>query len=229
MVARTGYKRDFLLAGQWFPKVGVWWKGQWNCHQFHASTEFFADYGTYDVNITLPSSFHFGSTGVVTGEKQNGDGTKTVSAHAEDVHDFAWTADPRYVVTEESVQFALREEGHSDSYAARARGCHQALPAGPQGHHAEVRSLVRREPGQVRKEAALSGQSRVTWERLVRAGDRERACRLSLEGRGAREKGLALWARPTHDSRRTNRQGLFEDRALLVTISGPLEGSHSLV
>ncbi len=25
VIARTGYKRTFLLAGQWFPKVGVWW------------------------------------------------------------------------------------------------------------------------------------------------------------------------------------------------------------
>jgi hypothetical protein len=103
VIARTGYKRDFLMAGQWFPKVGVWWKGQWNCHQFHASTEFFADFGTYDVNLTIPKSYHFGSTGEVTGEKANGDGTKTVSAHAEDVHDFAWTVDPRYVVTEDEV------------------------------------------------------------------------------------------------------------------------------
>ena len=34
-LARTGWKRDFLLGGQWFPKVGVWWHGAWNCHQFH--------------------------------------------------------------------------------------------------------------------------------------------------------------------------------------------------
>ena len=27
VIARTGYKRTFLLAGQWFPKVGVWWHG----------------------------------------------------------------------------------------------------------------------------------------------------------------------------------------------------------
>lgn len=44
-LARTGWKRDFLLAGQWFPKVGVWWRGAWNCHQFHGATEFFADFG----------------------------------------------------------------------------------------------------------------------------------------------------------------------------------------
>src|SRR5271157_5724671 len=54
---RTGYKRTFLLARQWFPKVGVWWHGAWNCHQFHALTEFFADFGTYDVKITLPKNY----------------------------------------------------------------------------------------------------------------------------------------------------------------------------
>ena len=106
VVARTGYKRDFLLAAQWFPKVGVWWKGAWNCHQFHSQTEFFADYGTYDVTLTVPENFPFGSTGVVTSEKKNGDGTRTLTVRAEDVHDFAWTVDPRYKVIEDSVQLS---------------------------------------------------------------------------------------------------------------------------
>ena len=98
VVARTGYKRTFLLAGQWFPKVGVWWHGAWNCHQFHALTEFFADFGTYDVRITLPKDYVIGATGVQTSDTGNGNGTKTVAFHAEDVHDFAWTADPNFKV-----------------------------------------------------------------------------------------------------------------------------------
>ena len=100
VVARTGYKRTFLLAGQWFPKIGVWWHGTWNCHQFHAMTEFFADFGTYDVKITLPENYVIGATGVQTGDRDNGNGTKTVTFHAEDVHDFAWTADPNFKVIE---------------------------------------------------------------------------------------------------------------------------------
>jgi hypothetical protein len=98
VVARTGYKRTFLLAGQWFPKVGVWWNGAWNCHQFHAMTEFFADFGTYDVKVTLPKDYIIGATGVQTSDTDNGNGTKTVAYHAEDVHDFAWTADPNFKV-----------------------------------------------------------------------------------------------------------------------------------
>jgi hypothetical protein len=100
VVARTGYKRDFILAGQWFPKVGVWWQGQWNCHQFHQNTEFFADFGVYNVNVTVPENFVFGATGTLVSEKKNGDGTKTMTYHAEDVHDFAWTADPHYKIVE---------------------------------------------------------------------------------------------------------------------------------
>lgn len=103
VIARTGYKHDFLLAGQWFPKVGVWWKGQWNCHQFHRNTEFFADFGTYDVAITLPKNFIIGATGTEVSDKPNKDGTRTVRFHAEDVHDFAWTASPEFKVVDARV------------------------------------------------------------------------------------------------------------------------------
>ncbi len=124
VIARTGYKRTFLLAGQWFPKVGVWWHGAWNCHQFHALTEFFADFGTYDVNITLPKSYIIGATGVQTGETQNADETKTVAFHAEDVHDFAWTADPNFKVVDSEFDGSvgavkvrlLTYEGHKSSW-----------------------------------------------------------------------------------------------------------------
>ena len=124
VIARTGYKRTFLLAGQWFPKVGVWWHGAWNCHQFHAMTEFFADFGTYDVKVTLPKSYVIGATGVQTGETQNADGTKTVAFHAEDVHDFAWTADPNFKVVNSQFDGSvggvkirlLTYEGHKSSW-----------------------------------------------------------------------------------------------------------------
>lgn len=103
--ARTGYYQNFYMLGQWFPKIGVYesagqryaTKGQWNCHQFHANTEFYADYGIYDVTMTVPRDYIVGATGLQSGEKDNGDGTKSVMYHAEDVHDFAWTASPTYL------------------------------------------------------------------------------------------------------------------------------------
>ncbi|HSM12608.1 MAG TPA: M1 family metallopeptidase [Thermoanaerobaculia bacterium] len=106
--ARTGYADDFFMVGQWFPKLGVYEpagtrgreSGGWNCHQFHAHSEFYADYGSYEVEITLPSRFVVGATGRRTGELDNGDGTTTYVYRQDDVHDFAWTADPDYVLVE---------------------------------------------------------------------------------------------------------------------------------
>lgn len=100
--ARTGYKRDFFMVAQWFPKVGVWWHGAWNCHQFHDSTEFFADFGTYDVKLTVPQNYVLGSSGEELASVNNPDGTKTLTLHAEDVHDFAWTANPNFRVVEDT-------------------------------------------------------------------------------------------------------------------------------
>ncbi len=102
--ARSGWKRDFVLGGQWFPKVGVWWHGAWNCHQYHSTSEFFADFGVYDVKLTVPQYEVVGASGVKVGEVSNSDSTKTVTYHGDDIHDFAWTASPRYKVREAVYQ-----------------------------------------------------------------------------------------------------------------------------
>jgi len=102
VVERTGYKRNFFMVGQWFPKVGVWWHGAWNCHQFHSTSEFFADFGTFDVKTTVPANYVLGSTGDPVASVNNPDGTKTVTWHAEDIHDFSWTASPDFHLVEDS-------------------------------------------------------------------------------------------------------------------------------
>jgi aminopeptidase N len=98
--ARTGYAGDpaapFFMVGQWFPKLGVWEDGAWNAHPFHANAEFYADFGDYDVAITLPTGYVTGGTGLDVSTTDNGDGTQTVRYQAEDVIDFAWTASFRF-------------------------------------------------------------------------------------------------------------------------------------
>jgi len=96
-VARTGYIDDVYFIAQWFPKLGVLEDAGWNTHQFHSATEFFSDFGVYDVRITVPSPFIVGATGRQTARTDNGDGTTTHRYHGEDVHDFAWTASPDYI------------------------------------------------------------------------------------------------------------------------------------
>jgi len=107
--ARTGFSDDYFFVGQWFPKLGVYepagqryaQKGQWNCHQFHLNSEFYANHSVYNVDITLPSKYVVGSCGIQQAEKDNGDGTKTLKIRAEDIVDFAWTASPRFKVAED--------------------------------------------------------------------------------------------------------------------------------
>ena len=96
--ARTGYKGAFTMVGQWFPKVGVRVGApgfeRWHCPPFHMHTEFFADFGTYDVDLTVPDTHVVAATGVLVEVKDNGDRTRTLRYRAEDVHDFAWAIDP---------------------------------------------------------------------------------------------------------------------------------------
>ena len=106
-IARSGYKRDFIMGAQWFPKIGVLWHGAWNCHQYHSDTEFFSDFGTYNVNLTLPQSYIVGASGIQTGEQSNSDGTTTLSFRGEDIHDFAWAASPHFQVFDDTFVNSL--------------------------------------------------------------------------------------------------------------------------
>jgi len=104
-VARNGWKRDFIMGGQWYPKPGVFWHGAWNCHQYHATTEFFSDFATFNVNLTLPRRYVVGASGVPTGEfvnppVQGQEATKTISFYGEDIGDFAFAASPHFTVTD---------------------------------------------------------------------------------------------------------------------------------
>ena len=105
--ARTGFVRDYFLVGQWYPKIGVYEPagmrgraaGGWNCHTFHAESEFYADFGNFDVTITVPSRFIVGAVGKRVSEEKKGDLTTYRYVQA-NVHDFAWTADPRFRVVD---------------------------------------------------------------------------------------------------------------------------------
>jgi len=96
-VARTGVIGNFYFIAQWFPKLGVLQDAGWNCHQFHAGTEFFSDYGVYDVSLTVPRDWIVGATGIERERRDNPDATRRHRFVQEDVHDFAWTTSPDYI------------------------------------------------------------------------------------------------------------------------------------
>ncbi len=105
-IARCGHSKDFYLFCHWFPQLGVFepnksGKWDWNCHQFFRSTEFYADFGVYDVHITADKKFIMGASGCLVDEKDNENGTITRHYHVEDVIDFAWSVYPRFTVQED--------------------------------------------------------------------------------------------------------------------------------
>jgi Peptidase family M1 domain len=107
VIARTGARGDFVVAAQWFPEIGVFEaagvRGRttagWDVHQFHARSEFYADFGSYDVTLRLPRRYRgkIGATGSLVSEEMEGD--EVVARFVQKgVHDFAWAADPRFEV-----------------------------------------------------------------------------------------------------------------------------------
>jgi hypothetical protein len=92
VIERTGYRDSFHMVGQWFPKLArLEPDGNWAHFPFHHLSEFYADFGTYDVTIDVPQAFTIGATGPVV--ERHVEGGRLVERHVQsDIHDFAWTA-----------------------------------------------------------------------------------------------------------------------------------------
>jgi hypothetical protein len=102
--ARTGTIGSYFFIAQWFPKIGVLEDDGWNAHQFHAATEFFADFGAYDVTLTVPAGWTVGATGRQQSIVDNGNGTASHRYVEADVHGFAWTTSPDFVERRERFE-----------------------------------------------------------------------------------------------------------------------------
>jgi len=112
VVERTGWWGDFNLVAQWFPKIAVLelpgergaTQVQWNAHEFHFNSEFYADFGNFDVRLTVPSGYTVGAVGALQDEPvQQGD-RATYHFVQGDVHDFAWVAAKGYKTLDDSWQ-----------------------------------------------------------------------------------------------------------------------------
>ena len=123
--ARTGAIGNFFFLAQWFPKLGVLQDDGWNCHQFHATTEFFSDYGVYDVSLTVPAGWVVGATGA---ERSRVATTATAPTthryYQEDVHDFAWTTSPDFIERSDRFEPAGTIAGDASPRSRRSScGC----------------------------------------------------------------------------------------------------------
>lgn len=111
---RYGYYGDHYDVGNWYPTPVVYDREGWHLHQ-HIDNEFYQEWGDFRVDIRVPKGFILGATGnLLNPEKalrdtsasvrewyrENPSDTSTTlwKFSAPRVHDFAWTADPGYVL-----------------------------------------------------------------------------------------------------------------------------------
>jgi len=109
-----GDRIDFTMT-QWYPKIAEYDERGWHADPY-VNREFYAPYGSFDVEITLPAAYTIGATGQLQNPNEIGHGyafdgsgtwrpgddppdadSLTWHFRAENVHDFAWSADPDYV------------------------------------------------------------------------------------------------------------------------------------
>jgi hypothetical protein len=100
VVARTGWFDSFHLVGQWYPKIGVLelpgergaTEPRWNCHEFHLNSEFYADFGSYSLEVIVPAQYKVGASGQLI-ENPTTDAAGTHHRYqVDDVHDVVFTA-----------------------------------------------------------------------------------------------------------------------------------------
>ncbi|GAB4379087.1 MAG: M1 family metallopeptidase [Salibacteraceae bacterium] len=114
MIRRTGRMNsegiEYTMT-QWYPKLAVFDKHGWNADPY-IGREFYGDFGSFDVSITLPAAYTVAGTGVLVNAKEIGHGYSDAKPEndrltwrfkAENVHDFAWAADRDYLHTTAQV------------------------------------------------------------------------------------------------------------------------------
>jgi len=128
--SRLGHTGQAYFISQWFPKPAVYDRKGWHPMPYLDLGEFYSEIGSYDVNVTLPKNYVVMGTGNILDESENRwldslaaidtsllnvhvkkpDSTprsseewKTIRFHEDNVHDFAWFADKRWIVRKDSV------------------------------------------------------------------------------------------------------------------------------
>ncbi len=119
--SRLGHIGESYQISQWFPKPAVYDQSGWHEMSYLDQGEFYSEFGSYDVSITLPDNYIVGATGELENASEiamltqlsldtawmkkdfkkesefpvSSKQTKTLRYTADNVHDFAWFADKR--------------------------------------------------------------------------------------------------------------------------------------
>jgi hypothetical protein len=126
--SRSGYEDNQYMVCQWYPKPAVFDRDGWHEMPYLDRGEFYSEYASYKVNITLPSAYVVGATGVLqTTEESNAykavghynyyhqnnpklyecpfeKGDKILTYEADSVPDFAWFAKENFIIQYDTIQ-----------------------------------------------------------------------------------------------------------------------------
>ncbi len=125
--SRSGYNGQQFMVCQWYPKPAVYDRTGWHAFPYLDQGEFYSEYGSFKVNITVPAEYVVGATGTLQtqpelskykqiGLENNRNGKpvpyktatpgklKTLQYFGERIHDFAWFAGKDYVIRYDTLQ-----------------------------------------------------------------------------------------------------------------------------
>jgi len=125
--SRLGYEGQTYMISQWYPKPAVYDHDGWHPMPYLDQGEFYSEYGSFEVNITVPSGYVVGATGSLEiaaelsqyrdiGKKNlttrgntkyqsnKQENVKTLQYYADSVHDFAWFADKNFIINYDTLQ-----------------------------------------------------------------------------------------------------------------------------
>jgi len=135
VTSRLGHIGESYQISQWYPKPAVYDRSGWHQMSYQDQGEFYSEFGSFDVSITLPDNYIVGATGNLQNEKEKemlnklaadtswiatlGSAdvefpysswqVKTLRYTENNIHDFAWFADKRFHVLKGKVK--LPESG----------------------------------------------------------------------------------------------------------------------
>lgn len=131
--SRLGHNGQAYFISQWFPKPAVYDRLGWHPLAYLDQGEFYSEIGGYDVSITLPKNYIVMATGNCQNHSEqewlenlgrqslpsdtlfkssfpkSDVAQKTLRFTEENVHDFAWFADKRWVVRIDSFKYREQE------------------------------------------------------------------------------------------------------------------------
>lgn len=103
--SRAGHKNQSYYITQWFPKPAVYDHKGWHAMPYLDQGEFYSEFGNYDVYITVPQQYTVAATGKMINSAA-ADSLKTLHYQQDNIHDFAWFANPSYEVLHDTLQLA---------------------------------------------------------------------------------------------------------------------------